>query len=326
VSQSLGFPGQLAWALAAIAIPTLVRLSVSPWVDNLPYLTFFPAVLLATTFLGWRWGLFVVVGCAVVGDYLFIRPVPGVAFVVQRTIGGVFFLVSAGALVAAAATLRRSVRALDANSKQAATLNAELQHRVKNNLAVVQALARQTARNHPDPADFYDAFQARLMALAKANDILSTGQWEECRLPSLAKTALAPFDRADAMTLTGPNVLVPPLTCVPLVLALHELSTNAIKHGALSVPAGRVNLSWHVAEEEVVFRWEETGGPRVEVPKRTGLGSRLLSTQSGLDTVALEFRPEGVTCQITVRGAKLLPNSARPPRRAAKASGSVSPA
>jgi two-component sensor histidine kinase len=305
VSPKMGFAGHLLWALAAVAIPTLVRLAVSPFVDDLPYLTFFPAVLVATVFLGARWGVIVLVACAFTGDYVFIRPVHGLPFATHRTVAAILFLMSAGMIVAAAATLRRTVRELDANSKREATLNAELQHRVKNNLAVVQALARQTARTSPDPAEFNKAFFARLMALAKANDILSTGQWEECRLPHLAKAALKPFDRTGAVRLAGPACIVPAITCVPLVLALHELGTNASKYGALAVATGQVILAWDVVDGAALFRWEETGGPPVEPPKRRGLGSRLLSKQAGLESVTLEFRPEGVACQITVNNAKL---------------------
>jgi two-component sensor histidine kinase len=301
VSPSMGFPGRLAWALAAIAIPTLIRLAVSPIVDNIPYLTFFPAVLIATVFLGKRWGIFVVIGCAIAGDYLFIRPVEGFSFATQRTVGGIFFLVSAGLVVTAASILRWTVRELDATSKREMTLNAELQHRVKNNLAVVQAIARQTARNNPDPAEFNKAFQGRLMALSQANDILSTGKWEECRLPHLAEAALKPFDRTGAITLDGPDCRVPASTCVPLVLALHELATNAVKYGALSRTSGHVSLAWEVADGATVLRWQESGGPLVEPPKRKGLGSRLLAKQPGLDSVTLAFNPGGVACQITVK-------------------------
>jgi two-component sensor histidine kinase len=303
VSQRLGFPGQLAWALAAIGVPSLVRLSVSPLVDNLPYLTFFPAVLLATMFLGWRWGLAVVVGCALAGDYLFIRPVDGFSFPIQRTIGAVFFMLSAGLIVAAAQSLRTSVRLLNANAEREATLNKELQHRVKNNLAIVQGLARQTARTSPDPTEFYDAFHGRLMALSQAHDILSTGRWDECFLPYLAEAALKPFDGQGVITLAGPPCKVPANACVPLVLAFHELGTNAVKYGALSDHLGRVSLTWRLEDGAVAFHWEESGGPRVKPPKRKGLGSRLLSKQPGLESVALEFRPEGVSCRITVAGA-----------------------
>jgi two-component sensor histidine kinase len=300
VNQGPGIPRQLAWALTAIAVPALIRLSVSPFVDNLPYLTFFPAVLLATMFLGWRWGLLVVAGCALAGDYLFIRPVFGFSFATQRGVGAVFFLVSASLIVAGAQSLRASVRQLDANARRETILNTELQHRVKNNLAIIQGFARQTARTSPDPAEFYKAFHGRLMALSQAHDILSTGQWEDCRLPDLAEAALKPFDREGAITLSGPACTVPADSCVPLVLAFHELGTNAVKYGALSGPAGRVSVTWSLDDGVVGFHWEETGGPLVKAPQRKGLGSRLLTKQPGLERVTLEFKPEGVVCRIAV--------------------------
>ncbi|HEX8471728.1 MAG TPA: sensor histidine kinase [Brevundimonas sp.] len=182
-------------------------------------------------------------------------------------------------------------------------LNLELQHRVKNNLAVVQGLARQTAKTSPDPSDFNRAFHGRLMALSQANDILLTGKWEECRLPELVEAALKPFLKEGIITTAGPPCRVPARPCVPLVLALHELGTNAVKYGALSDPCGQVRLTWRIENGTAVFDWEETGGPHVEAPKRKGLGSRLLSKQPGLADVRVEFRPEGLTCRITIEGA-----------------------
>lgn len=145
----------------------------------------------------------------------------------------------------------------------------------------------------------------RLAALAEAHNVLSSGNWEECRLPDLPQAALSRFQQLGAIALVGPSCVIPPASCVPLVLALHELGTNAIKYGALSVSSGRVSLSWTVAAGSVVLRWEETGGPVVVPPTRRGLGSRLLTKQTGLDAVTLDYRPEGVVCETRIDGAKL---------------------
>jgi two-component sensor histidine kinase len=305
LSRSLSFWAGIFWALTAIAVPTMVRFAIPPFADRLPYLTFFPAVLVAAIFLGWRWGLFVVVGCAVAADYFFMRPVFRWSMSAENLLGTVFFFISAGLIVATAEMLRVAVRELDGNTTRERALNAELQHRVKNNLAVVQALARQTVKHTADPTEFYPAFTERLMALAAAHDVLCTGDWEDCRLPDLATAALKPFEPREAITLDGPDCSLPPVACVPMVLALHELGTNAVKYGALSVPSGRVALNWRVDARVAVFHWQESGGPLVEAPKRRGLGSRLLTKQSGLDEVDLRFDAEGVSCTIRVAGAKL---------------------
>ncbi|WP_146184149.1 sensor histidine kinase, partial [Caulobacter sp. HMWF009] len=167
-------------------------------------------------------------------------------------------------------------------------------------------LARQTAKSVTDPDEFYEAFMGRLMALAEAHNVLSSGNWEECRLPELPQAALSPFQQLEAIALAGPTCAIPPASCVPLVLALHELGTNALKYGALSVSSGRVSLTWAVAAGSVVLRWEETGGPPVVKPTRRGLGSRLLTKQSGLDAVSLDYRPVGVVCETRINGARLM--------------------
>ncbi len=107
------------------------------------------------------------------------------------------------------------------------------------------------------------------------------------------------------MNIVGPTCSLPEAACVPLVLALHELGTNAVKYGALSTLSGSVDLVWTSVEapcggREVVLDWTEKEGPEVEPPTRQGLGSRLLTRQPGLNDVTLQFRPEGLRCRIVV--------------------------
>jgi two-component sensor histidine kinase len=281
-----------------VAAPTLARLAVASWVEGVPYLPYFPAILLAALFLGWRWGAAVVFASAAAANLLFFPP---------HVLTGVgFFIVTALLIVATAAMLRSALRELTAATEREAALNAELQHRVKNNLAVVQGLAAQTVRTAPEGDNFYDAFRGRLLALADAHNLLSTGKWEQCHLPALAEAALRPFASSGAVSFTGPPCRLPAGACVPLVLALHELAVNAVKYGALSVATGRVRLAWALRGGRAELRWEEGGGPAVRPPARRGLGSRLLTRQAGLEAVSLEFRPAGVVCEIVVEGAEAL--------------------
>lgn len=202
----------------------------------------------------------------------------------------------------------------------------ELNHRVKNSLAVALALADQTRRACADAERPFERFQAdfqtRLVALAAAHDLLTREHWEGAPLTKLVETALAPHAgaaRADAaatrVAIAGPPVRLAPETALALAMALHELATNAAKHGALSVPAGRVEVAWRVetagrggtgrgAGETLALDWTERGGPPVAgPPARRGFGSRLiergLPIQLGRgSSVRLEFAPEGLRCRI----------------------------
>lgn len=306
LNERRSFALTLVWAALAVGAATAARFALAPWVEGVPFLTFFPAILLATLFLGWRWGIAVAFSSALAANFFFVEPTFSWALSEADVIGTLAFFVSAALLVATAGTLRLTVKEIDDNARREAKLNAELQHRVKNNLAVVQGLAQQTAKSVADPDEFYRAFLGRLSALAEAHNVLSSGRWEECRLPDLPQAAMRPFQEQGATILGGPACVVPPASCVPLVLALHELGTNALKYGALSTPTGQVALTWAVVEGRLVLHWQESGGPAVEHPTRKGLGSRLLAKQAGLDAVTVDYRREGLVCEITIKGARLI--------------------
>ncbi|GGC71702.1 hypothetical protein GCM10011504_56670 [Siccirubricoccus deserti] len=193
----------------------------------------------------------------------------------------------------------------------------ELDHRVKNTLAVVQSVAQQTERSTSAPPDFREAFGARLMALARSHDILARRGWEGAPLRDLVAYTLEPYaegGRARQLIIQGPPVIVPANAAVTVNLALHELATNAAKHGSLSVPEGGVEVTWTLEKrgERLVLCWREFGGPPVRMPERRGFGSRLL--EQGLarefgGEVQLDFAPSGVECRISMA----LPAAAPPP-------------
>ncbi|WP_148219479.1 sensor histidine kinase [Azospirillum sp. B510] len=191
----------------------------------------------------------------------------------------------------------------------------ELNHRVKNTLAMVQSIARQTLRAAPSVEAFPDAFQSRLRALAQAHDLLTRRHWQGASLSEIAALTLEPHVDAGRVRVGGPPVTLATGVAVSLHLAFHELATNAAKYGALSVENGRVDLDWRVArpapgpsirDEDggaLVLLWRESGGPRVEPPTRRGFGSRLI--ERGLaheldGDVVLAFDPAGVQCRLTI--------------------------
>lgn len=297
----------VAGVLACIAAPTLARMALAHLLDHtLIYATYYPAVLIAALLLGWRLGVLVLLMSAVIANYVFVQPEFAFALDSRSIAGSIVFLLTGGVILATAALLREALRRLNAAAARERELNRELQHRVKNNLAVVQGLAQQSIRSTPDPKVFFEQFSGRLVALGTAHDLLSTGNWEQCELPELAEAALEAFAVRGTIHIFGPRGILPAQACVPLVLALHELATNAVKYGALTSPQGQVSLGWSFSPREgacdVVVSWVERDGPTVKPPKRRGLGSRLLSAQPGLDDVVLKFDPQGVSCTITVRG------------------------
>lgn len=185
----------------------------------------------------------------------------------------------------------------------------ELNHRVKNTLATVQALATQTVRHAREPRQFLDAFSERLRALGLAHGLLSDHEWRGIGIRELARLELSPFDEADAprISIAGQDVLLDPDQTLGLALVLHELASNALKYGALSVPAGRVAVSWVIqggkGERRLALDWTESGGPEVSPPTHHGFGSILI--RRGLakvisSEVRHEYLPEGVRAQVSM--------------------------
>jgi PAS domain S-box-containing protein len=180
----------------------------------------------------------------------------------------------------------------------------ELNHRVKNTLATVQSLIRQTLRDSGVASEVEETITERLIALSAAHDVLTRESWAGARLADIARAALDPYLPLGRITVTGPPVRISPKVAVPLSMALHELCTNAVKHGSLSTETGRVQLSWIRRQDRaVLLEWRETGGPPPAPPQRTGFGSRLLGRALAADLgrpAELVFLREGLVCRIVV--------------------------
>jgi len=197
----------------------------------------------------------------------------------------------------------------------------ELNHRVKNTLTVVQSLAAQTARGAPDLPTFGAAFQARLIALARAHDLLTREDWVGAPLGAVVRAALEPLAIESArVDLSGDasGVVLPPGAALALAMTLHELASNALKHGALSVPGGHVSVACRAAPDSAdaapVVDWVERGGPPVAgPPAKRGFGMRLLgrglATQAGMGA-DIRFDPEGVRCLLRVPAVRGTPREA----------------
>ena len=178
----------------------------------------------------------------------------------------------------------------------------ELNHRVKNTLAVVQSLAHLTLRKHTAPDALRD-FEARLHAMSAAHDVLTSRNWAGAPIADLVRRALDPHcSGPDRYTASGPDIDLPPQTAVALSMALHELCTNAVKHGSLSTPGGSVEVVWsRDGEDRLSLTWIERGGPAVSPPTRRGFGVQMLERALAHEfngTVTLDFAPAGLRCHI----------------------------
>ncbi|ROU00098.1 PAS domain-containing sensor histidine kinase [Histidinibacterium lentulum] len=200
--------------------------------------------------------------------------------------------------------LFRDITARKEHEAERELLLGELNHRVKNMLAVVMSISSQTMRTAPDMGAFASAFTNRVQSLARAHALLSTRHWKDADLSEVVNDALSPFagPTLERVTADGPGVRLKPNTVLTLSLALHELGTNAAKYGALSVAKGRVRVCWSLDETgRIGLDWTESGGPTVRQPRRKGFGSRLLTKGVARELdgeVTLDYRPEGLACRI----------------------------
>lgn len=184
----------------------------------------------------------------------------------------------------------------------------ELNHRVKNTLATVQSIAAQSFKGRDVPSDARKAFVDRLIALARANDLVVQNDWQGAGLREVVEQVVSPHASLEGVSpfrITGPDLLLQPRAATSLALGFHELATNAAKYGALSVPSASVAVQWDILTETggqvVRIVWAESGGPRVEKPLRAGFGTRLLNHALRAElgaVVDLKYAATGFVCTI----------------------------
>ncbi|WP_439470525.1 MHYT domain-containing protein [Brevundimonas sp.] len=203
---------------------------------------------------------------------------------------------------------RLAFEALETSERRQKLLINELNHRVKNTLATIQSIATLTARRATSVAEFSALFEARLMALSATHNLLTATGWEQATLADLLAKELRPYS-PDQFQLEGPDVLFEPPQALAMGMIIHELATNAAKHGALSVAGGAVVMTWTAPDDEgrVVLDWIEQGGPAIAAsPERVGFGSRLIATSLKGDlngSADLDYAPEGLKARMVFRPA-----------------------
>ncbi|GLK54880.1 PAS domain S-box-containing protein [Methylopila capsulata] len=207
-------------------------------------------------------------------------------------------------------SVSRDITALKDSEERHKLLAAELNHRIKNLLTLVQAIVGQTLRAGGDAARaFHAQISERLVALAKAQDSLMKTTSAEADLDALARSVLMPHGLEERVRVEGPPVRLADRAAMAFALAVHELATNATKYGALSTESGRVEITWRFEDGLLRFEWRESGGPPVSPPTRRGFGSHVIERAlSGYlsGEAKIDYRPEGVVVTLAAPVCALL--------------------
>jgi two-component sensor histidine kinase len=246
----------------------------------------------------------------IAGSRVFVRPLQDLKSVIERWRAGertarTGLGQDGGEISDLGATLDRMMDEIASNHEQRDLLTNELAHRVKNTLAIVQAIAILTMNKSTPAKETLPDFLSRVTALGHTHDVLTRESWDGAGLRELIIRVAEPLSSnvAHAFRFDGPPVTLPPREALGMTMVVHELCTNALKYGALSVPGGIVLVSWSFSNEpcsELEITWREQGGPEVSAPrKNVGFGTRLVSRALGEHgTTSLDYQPDGLICRI----------------------------
>jgi two-component sensor histidine kinase len=205
----------------------------------------------------------------------------------------------------------------------------ELNHRLKNTLATVQAIVAHTLKASASLDEAQSTLSARIMALSRAQDVLTKENWNGADLTEVISVTVAPHAEGEQsrFDINGPQVSLGPRAALALSLAVHELATNAAKYGALSREGGQIEIRWTVEgnqEPALLLRWRETGGPAVASPTRKGFGSHLIERGLAMELdaeIGLDYAPSGLIFTLRVALAALEERAAIDPSRASQGTG-----
>jgi two-component sensor histidine kinase len=314
VDERPALPASWLWiGIACFAAGLLLRVALSPLLyGNVPYITFYPALIVAGVWGGMRGGLVTLVPSALVGAYFWL---PADDPVGSATVVALYLAMGALILVVTS-TLLRAVGEYKAVSERARMLAQEMRHRVQNLLAVVMALSHQTARTAQSVEQYQANLGSRLLALSRAQKLIGAEQAANGpALEHLLVEVLEPFG-LQRFHIGGPRLELPVSMGPNLALLFNELATNATKYGALSGEAGRVRVSWRTREGgTTLIEWREEGGPPVAAPQTEGFGSILIRAAFPPDQALVErsFDEQGVRCVVTLMPARADADGRVPP-------------
>lgn len=317
-SSLLSFVLALCFFAVAVAIQLALH-DIHP--DGLPFITFFPAILLATLFGGGLAGAFVLI-LSLSASWYFLLPHFASREQTTETVTAVGLFALFGLMIVLITHLlnitverlvnerRRAEDYLHTSAlaeQQLQQLNHELRHRNKNTFAIISSLIGQSARHAQDVQMLVDELRGRLSAMGAAQDLVLSTRMRVADLNELISQIIRPIvpPGDKRVSVSGPRFHLPTELATPIALVLHELATNCLKYGAWSNAKGRVDINWDletpVEDTHIVLRWRERGGPPVSKPMRSGLGSVLI--EKGVPGAEIErtFAASGLVCTISVK-------------------------
>jgi two-component sensor histidine kinase len=287
------------FAALCVAIATLVRIGLGlVSADITVFAPYYSATLVAALVGGPAAGVLAAVSGGSVALLLFVPPDWGLRpFILEQSVSVLLFSASSTVIIWAAESYRRLLRRLREEEETRRLLNHELNHRIRNILSSVQAIANQTLKGQKETRD---KMNERLASLATTNDILTRSEWRSAPLREILISEFTPYDLS-RFHMAGEDVECLPSIATPLALLFHELTTNASKYGALSLASGRVSVTWK-NDRNFELEWIERGGPEPKEVMRHGFGTRLLETAlKQLDgTVKINFEPAGLHVKLSL--------------------------
>jgi two-component sensor histidine kinase len=289
--------------VVCLTLATAARWGISFIRADVPFSLYYPAALLTTVFGGVHFGIAAALVGAVLGTAVDFADAPtGSARIALLAIYAVVssLIIWGGQHYRSVALYYRDMsNQLRKEEAYRKLVVGELSHRLKNSLATVHAVVHQVLRDHPQMWAMVDD---RLRALGATDDLVVRSDRSGCDIAELLRLETAPYGDA-RVTLLGSRLHIPPKLAVSLGLMFHELATNAAKYGALSTPAGFLQISWRIVGDRLSVIWDENNGPPVTVPEKTGFGTRLLgSALLAFDgQVQIDYLPAGLHCIISCR-------------------------
>jgi two-component sensor histidine kinase len=291
----------LAYGIAAaiFVIATVLRIVLDPYVlPPAPFFTYYPAVLLTAFFCG-LWPAVLSIGTSgITAWYLFLPPRGSFDVSSHSAVVLLAFFTIAFLIAVVVASLHAAIKKILAQEQQTNLLAKELQHRTSNLLTVIQSIDYRSLAGDGPLARGREIFEARLQALARTHRQLTGSRLDAVSLDDIIRSELDAFP--SQTTIEGDEIFLDYQQAQKFSLAVHELTTNALKYGALSAPTGGVRIAWSVSNNglgrDLKFRWEEHGGPRVAMPTREGFGSSLL--KAAFARTRMDYAPDGFCCEI----------------------------
>ena len=298
------------FASILVALAALLRWATSPFgPDVLPFVTFFPATLFAGFVGGFRPGLYAAILGGIVGWWAFLPPLYDFFPLTPGAVAGLFaYAFTSLAIVWGADHHRLLIKRLHDEEDFRQMVVQELGHRLKNKVATIQSIIGYQLRDNPQ---LKDVINQRLSALSATDDLIMAAEGKGAYIDDIVSTELGPYERS-RMVIEGPRIMLHPRLALSIALVVHELATNAAKHGALSCPTGRISVRWRVSADSEKARaqpplklnldWQESGGPAVFPPANRGFGLRLLAVALEQFSGRVEpvFEQAGFVCRMSV--------------------------